>query len=36
MDLLFRLGKNDENFSSLEEAIDFFKDALPNRNKNYF
>jgi hypothetical protein len=36
MNLLFRLGKNDEYFSSLEEAIDFFKDVLPNRDKNYF
>ena len=36
MNLLFRLGKNDENFSSREEAIDFFEDVLPNRDKNYF
>lgn len=36
MDLLFRLSKDIDGFSSIEETKSFFLNILPERDKNYF
>jgi len=36
MDLLFRLSKNIDGFSSIKETKKFFLKTLPKRDKNYF
>ena len=36
MDLLFRLSKDMDGFSSIEETKSFFSEILPKRDNNYF